>query len=164
METVTFAKNGGRMVKKVGLYLFIALVPGLLLVGFLNKNRINRIISEKMKVHAGTHVNLTAEEYVRIHFSYAQNGLDYRYTLLEFGSTGCAMCKQMEPVLEEIRNSDKVKVNVVFLHIMNPDNQKLIQYYGISAVPMQILLDSKGNEFFRHYGVLSVSQIMAKLN
>jgi thioredoxin 1 len=70
----------------------------------------------------------------------------------------------MEPVLEEIRNSDKVKVNVVFLHVMNPDNQKLIQYYGISAVPMQILLDSKGNEFFRHYGYITASQILAKLN
>lgn len=69
----------------------------------------------------------------------------------------------MEPVLEEIRNSEKPKVNVVFLNIMHPENLSMMKYYGISSVPMQILLDKQGKEFFRHYGFFSAEEMIIKM-
>jgi thioredoxin 1 len=70
----------------------------------------------------------------------------------------------MEPVLEEIRNLEKPKVNVVFLNIMQPENLSIMKYYGISAIPMQILLDKQGKEFFRHYGFISTEELMKKFS
>jgi thioredoxin 1 len=68
----------------------------------------------------------------------------------------------MEPVLEEIKNSVKPKINVVFLNIMHPENLSMMKYFGISAVPMQILLDKNGKEFFRNYGFISTEELHTK--
>jgi thioredoxin 1 len=46
---------------------------------------------------------------------------------------------------------------------MKPENLPWMKYYGISAVPMQILLDKQGNEFFRHYGFISAEELFSKL-
>jgi thioredoxin 1 len=70
----------------------------------------------------------------------------------------------MEPVLEEIRNLEKPKVNVVFLNIMQPENLLMMKYYGISAIPMQIILDKQGREFYRHYGFISADELRKKMS
>jgi thioredoxin 1 len=152
------------MLKKIGPFILAAFLLVLLIVGYSGRNNMNRFISEKMKEQATAETKLSANELIQKNYNYAENTLDYDFTLLEFGSTGCAVCKRMEPVLEEIRNTQQAKVNVVFLHIMKPENQSLMKYYGISAVPMQILLDKQGREFFRHYGFISAAELMKKLN
>ncbi len=105
---------------------------------------------------------LSVEQAIQTKYNYVENGLKYDFTFLEFSSTGCTVCKQMEPVLEEVRNSDKANVNVVFLHIMKSENIDMLKFYGISAVPMQVLLDRQGNEFYRHYGYISADEILVK--
>jgi thioredoxin 1 len=152
------------MLKKIGPFILAAFLLVLLIVGYSGRNNMNRFISEKMKEQATAETKLSANELIQKNYNYAENTLDYDFTLLEFGSTGCAVCKRMEPVLEEIRNTQQTKVNVVFLHIMKSENQSLMKYYGISAVPMQILLDKQGREFFRHYGFISAAELMKKLN
>ena len=133
-----------------------------LIIGYVQRDNLNQVISEKMQTQTASETLLSAKEFVKKNYNYLQNGEDYEFTFLEFSSSGCAVCKQMEPVLEEIKNSDEVKVNVVFLHIMKPENLDLMKYYGISAVPMQILLDKQGNEFFRHYGFISTEELQEK--
>ncbi len=140
--------------------ILLSIFVGLLFIAYLNRDKMYRYISSGMRQQSGNGVMQTAEKYVDEKFNYVSNGKDYDFTFLEFSSSGCAMCKQMEPVLEEIKNSDKVNVNVVFLHIMKPESQNLMKYYGISAVPMQVLLDNKGKEFFRHYGFISANDLI----
>jgi thioredoxin 1 len=70
----------------------------------------------------------------------------------------------MEPVLEEIRNLEKPKVNVVFLNIMQPENLPIMKYYGISAIPMQIILNKQGTEFYRHYGFITAIDLISKIS
>ena len=123
------------------------------------KGKLNDLISEKMQQEVSAENLVSAEEQIQTKYNYSENKQNYDFTLLEFSSTDCAICKQMEPVLEEVKHSKKVKVNVVFLHIMKPENLDLMKYYGISAVPMQILLDNQGKEFFRHYGYISTSEL-----
>lgn len=145
------------------LYIIITGVLVLLLaLGFVLKKNLNSFISQKMKEQTSTETSLTAKEEIQKNYNYLENGKDYDFTFLEFSSSGCAICKQMEPVLEQIKNSEKVRVNVVFLHIMKPENLSLMKYYGISAVPMQILLDKKGNEFFRHYGFIPTDELLSQ--
>lgn len=145
----------------------VILVAGLLIVlfgaGLIFKNDILDFISRNQIKTESKDLISNAEKQIRNDFNYTENGLDYQFTLLEFGSVGCVMCKQMEPVLEEIRQAKEQKINVVFLHTMKPENLGLMKYFGISAIPMQILLDKNGKEFFRNYGVISASEIYAEI-
>lgn len=134
----------------------------LMVIGFVMKDSMNRYISGLMKLDTTSDIEIYGKSMVDSLYNYSKNGQTYEITLLEFGSTGCVICKKMEPVLEEIRSSEKIKTNVVFLHIMKQENLPLMKYYGISAVPMQILLDKEGNEFFRNYGFISAEEILGK--
>ena len=117
-----------------------------------------------MKEQSGTENKLIVEKLIDSKYNYTKNNQNYDFTLIEFGSTGCTICKQMEPVLEEIRKTEKPKVNVVFLNIMHPENLSMMKYFGISAVPMQILLDKSGKEFYRHYGFISAEELIRKFS
>ncbi len=143
--------------------ILVFVLAGLLIFGYLQKDKLNNVISNKMIQGAGSENIDSAEEFINKEYNYQLNRGEFEYTLLEFSSTGCTICEQMEPVLEAIRTSEAVKVNVVFLHIMKPENLGLMKYYGISAVPMQILLDKQGKEFFRHYGFISADELISKL-
>ncbi len=149
--------------KKIWPFLLAALLLVLMIVAYLNRTPLNNFISKKMKEQAGTEAALSVEKLIDSKYNYSKNTQNFDFTLFEFGSTGCAICKQMEPVLEEMRNLEKPKVNVVFLHIMHPENLPMMKYYGISAVPMQVLLDKNGKEFFRNYGFISARELMNKL-
>ncbi|MBN1986853.1 MAG: thioredoxin family protein [Prolixibacteraceae bacterium] len=150
------------MVKKFWPLLLVLSFGIFLIIGYVQKDKLNQLISEKMQTQTATETLLSAKEFIQKNYNYAQNGEDYEFTFLEFSSSGCAVCKQMEPVLEEVEKLEHVKVNVVFLHIMNPENLDLMKYYSISAVPMQILLDYQGNEFFRNYGFISTAELLEK--
>ena len=144
----------------------VVLVVGLvavLVLGYLFKGRINGIISQKMKYDAGEEVILSGKTWVDSLFNYNRNGKGYQYTLLEFKSTGCTICKQMEPELEKVRNFRKVKIQVEVLNVMNPNSQNVMKYFGISAVPTQLILDKQGNELFRNYGFISAEKLMANI-
>jgi hypothetical protein len=39
-----------------------------------------------------------------------------------------------------------------------------MKYYGISAIPMQIILDKQGTEFYRHYGFISSNDLISKIS
>lgn len=149
--------------KKIWPIILAVILMLLLVLGFLSRTTLNNFISQKMKEQAGTETSLLVEKQMDAKYNYLQNKQNFEFTLLEFGSTGCTICKQMEPVLEEMRNSEKPKVNVVFLNIMHPENLSMMKYFGISAVPMQILLDKQGKEFFRHYGFISVEKLNQEL-
>jgi len=150
--------------KKIWSVILAVLLLVLLIFGFLSRTTLNNFISQKMKEQVGTETTLSVEKQIDTKYNYLQNKQNFEFTLIEFGSTGCTICKQMEPVLEEMRNSEKPKVNVVFLNIMHPENLSMMKYFGISAVPMQILLDKTGKEFFRNYGFISVEKLNMELN
>jgi len=150
------------MFKKLLPYFLVLGVIALIIVAFSLKGKLNNFISEKMQQQVSVENSSSAKEIIQRKYNYLTNGEDFDFTFLEFSSTECAICKQMESVLEEVKQSERVNVNVVFLHIMNSDNLELMKYYGISAVPMQILLDKQGNEFFRHYGFISARALEEK--
>ena len=64
--------------------------------------------------------------------------------------------------MEEVKQKYPDKVNVVFLNILKPENQMLMKYYGIAAIPTQILLDKNGKEYFRHTGFIEPSDLNIK--
>ena len=144
------------------IYLLIVAVILVLGIGILNRSKLNRFISEKMQENVAPGIALSVEQKIQQEYNYIKNNEDFDFTFLEFSSTGCIECEEMDPVLKAIENTNEVTVNVVFMHIMKPEIQEWMKYYGISAVPLQILLDREGKEFYRHFGVISTEDLLAK--
>jgi thiol-disulfide isomerase/thioredoxin len=147
------------MAKKNGPLIFLIFLIVLLIAGFFLKNKLNRFLSEKMQQQAGAEIATSAEETIRKNYNYVLNRQDFEFTLLEFGAGECTACRQMAPVLDEISQWKMPKVNVVFLHVVKPENQDLMKFFGISAIPVQILLDRDGKEFFRHFGYIPAGEL-----
>ena len=83
-------------------------------------------------------------------------------TLAEFGWRECIPCKEMRPILEELAEEYKGKLNVVIVEI--PYHEDLAEKYEIMVMPVQILFDSSGREVARHAGFLPKEQIIPQLN
>ena len=81
-------------------------------------------------------------------------------TFLELGSHSCIPCKQMMPILKELKDSYSAKLNVLFIDVWK-DQQKA-KDYNISVIPTQIFLDPKGGELYRHEGFFPKEDILAK--
>ncbi len=83
--------------------------------------------------------------------------------MLQFKSSGCAICKQMEPELKKVKNTADKKVNVTVLNVMTVNSLNVMKYFGISAVPTHLVLDKEGNEIFRKYRFISSDELLQKM-
>jgi len=143
--------------------ILLSLLIALLLLGYFAKDSLNNFISEKMRESAGTEVILSGEQWVDSLFNYTENEENFEYTLLQFKSSGCTICKEMEPELEKIKSTSGIKINVTVLNVMNVNSQNVVKYFGISAVPTHLILDKQGNEIFRKYGFVPAEELLRKM-
>jgi len=97
-------------------------------------------------------------------YNYTKNGLPYKVTFLEFGATGCSSCKTMEGVMEKVRNLYPGKVNVVFTNVRLKQSRNIMDYFGVITIPMQVLLDNEGKEFYRHNGILGLDDFVQQVS
>lgn len=116
-------------------------------------------ISKTQRSQLSENTTNIVEDGIRKLYNYNENGENYTYTFLEFGSTGCSACKKMERVMELIKEMYPNKVKVVFVSVMDKSNKDLMNYYGVAAIPFQVLLDSDGKEFYRHTGYISETDL-----
>ena len=131
----------------------------LLILLFSQKSKLDAYLSTQIKSQTDAGTRKSANELVDSLYNYQSNGLGFEITFLEFGAKGCVACTKMEAVLKETKTTFPGRVNVVFLNILKTENQELMKYYGITAIPTQVLLDNRGNEFFRHTGFISFADI-----
>jgi thioredoxin 1 len=79
--------------------------------------------------------------------------------LLELGSHTCPPCRQMEPILNELRAEYARKFEIRYIDVLK--DRATGAKYGIRAIPTQIFFDSKGREVFRHVGYYPKKDILA---
>ena len=80
--------------------------------------------------------------------------------LVELGSSSCAPCKRMKPILDELAKEQSGVIAVEFIDVKkNPDDAKP---YKVRLIPCQVFLDAAGKERFRHEGFWSKKDIAAK--
>jgi thioredoxin 1 len=81
--------------------------------------------------------------------------------LLDFGRGQCVMCKQVKPVLEELKKelAGKVEVRIVD----TGENPEEADKFHIEMIPTQVFLDAKGKEVYRNVGFMPKKDILAKL-
>lgn len=80
--------------------------------------------------------------------------------LLDLGSTTCIPCKQMEPILKELKAELAGKIDVEFADVTRRDD--LATKYKVEVIPTQIFFDASGKELFRHVGFYGKDPILAK--
>lgn len=80
--------------------------------------------------------------------------------LVDLGADRCIPCKMMAPILEELQEEYKGKLDVEFIDVWKQPDAGT--GYGIKVIPTQIFFDQKGKEFARHEGFMPKEEILAK--
>ncbi|MGO5067296.1 thioredoxin family protein [Clostridium sporogenes] len=82
--------------------------------------------------------------------------------LLELSSPTCGPCRKMTPIIKEIKEEYKNKVDT---HIVDlTKNPQFGDKYKVSVVPTQVFLDKYGKVFLRHEGMLTKDEIIDIIN
>lgn len=143
--------------------IFILLAVLFLILLFTQKDKLNNYLSKEIRTQTEKETQNTIKALVDSLYNYQTNNKAYQITFLELGAKGCVACRKMEFVLEEVRMEYPAEVKVVFLNILQAENQELMKYYGVAAIPTQILLDGEGKEYFRNTGYISFSELRGHL-
>ena len=78
--------------------------------------------------------------------------------LISFSSESCVYCKEMEPILEELKEEYKDRVVIRIVNVN--DNPKEAKENGIRVVPTQIFFNSQGEGVERHEGFMPREDIV----
>ena len=82
-----------------------------------------------------------------------------RPALVELGSTSCASCRAMQPVLAELRAMHGERLDVRSIDVFK--RRDAITDWDLRVIPTQVFLDGSGRELERHVGFLSADGIRA---
>ena len=81
-----------------------------------------------------------------------------KFVFMEFGSTTCLPCIQMEKVLEQLRQEYPQQIKVEFINVGK--ERKKMREYKIRIIPTQIIYDGEGEEILRHVGYFPFADII----
>ena len=82
-------------------------------------------------------------------------------TLVDFGANSCVPCRQLRPILKDVRNEYSGKAEVLVIDVNKYQN--LAKEHKIMLIPTLVFFDAKGKEAFRHMGILDKEKIVSKL-
>ncbi|MEW6249319.1 MAG: thioredoxin family protein [Planctomycetota bacterium] len=80
--------------------------------------------------------------------------------VVDLGADKCKACKDLVPILEELRKEYAGRVTVEFIDVWK--NPKAGEPYKISLIPTQVFFDAEGKEVWRHVGFLPKADFVAK--
>jgi thioredoxin 1 len=75
-----------------------------------------------------------------------------RPSIIDFGSNRCIPCIQLRPVLRELKDAHRDRINVIFMEVN--DHRDLALQYKVQLVPTVIFFDAKGREIRRTVGFM----------
>ncbi len=80
--------------------------------------------------------------------------------LWDFFATWCPPCKQQAPIIEELAEEYKGKIEI--LSIDTDKNPELARKFQIQAIPTLVFLDAEGRELSRRVGFFPKDSIIAR--
>lgn len=86
--------------------------------------------------------------------------------LLNFHSTKCIPCIEIEKVIKEVEPEYAGRVAFIIVDVYDPTEQNLCNQYGIQTIPTTVFLDGTGNPVEGYSGVIeadSMRDILDKL-
>ncbi len=80
--------------------------------------------------------------------------------LVDIGAGRCIPCKEMAPILEQLRVEYAGRLDVQFIDVWQ--NPRAAEPYGIRMIPTQIFFGADGRELDRHEGFMARAEILAR--
>lgn len=80
--------------------------------------------------------------------------------LVDVGADKCIPCIKMAPILDQLREDFRGRMEVVFVDAWK--NRDEAARYGVRMIPTQIFYAPDGKELYRHTGFFSREEILAK--
>ncbi len=77
--------------------------------------------------------------------------------IVELGSTSCASCRAMQPVLAELDQAHGSALDVHSIDVLR--RRAAIAEWDVKAIPTQVFLDGTGREIERHVGFMSADGV-----
>jgi len=74
-----------------------------------------------------------------------------RPTMIEFGGRTCIPCKQMQPILAELKSEYSEVIDIVNFYL--EDDYSVASTFQITLMPTQIVFGRGGKELTRHVGI-----------
>lgn len=78
--------------------------------------------------------------------------------LLELSSTTCSTCRRMQPYLQQIEEEYADKIIIKTIDIVAKTD--IAKRFKVNAIPTQIFIDRKGNEYFKHVGYMTKNELL----
>jgi thioredoxin 1 len=85
-----------------------------------------------------------------------------RPTVVDFGSQNCPACIRLRPVMAELRDAHKERINVLYLEVS--ENRDLALSYKVRLVPTLIFFDAQGRVVQQKIGFMTRGEIERVLN
>jgi thioredoxin 1 len=80
--------------------------------------------------------------------------------VIDLGADKCKACKELAPILEQLRQEYKGRVDVEFIDVWKTPGAG--DPYKIRVIPTQIFFDRQGKEVWRHEGFLPKADFVAR--
>ena len=77
--------------------------------------------------------------------------------ILDFSSEICLPCKQLEPILEELKNEYEGKIDIITINV--DSNPELSNKYKIMYTPTLVFMDENNNEISRQVGFIGKAKL-----
>jgi len=81
----------------------------------------------------------------------------YKGSFVVKTTTTCGACKLAKPVIDELKKEYGEKIEFIEYSLNDPEQRAKADKYETRMVPAFIIMDSDGNEVFKHEGVLPKS-------
>ena len=78
---------------------------------------------------------------------------------IDFTADWCPYCKEMEPVLKELRREYDGKITFVTVNV--DEQKKIAQEFGVSSVPVYMILDASGTPVTYYPGAATKEALTA---
>jgi len=83
--------------------------------------------------------------------------------MLYFYTDSCAVCKNMEPTLDELSKEYDGDFNIKHVNVDKNQGKKLARSFGVLGQPTYILFDSDGNQVRKLMGAQSIETFQREI-
>lgn len=149
--------------KKINIVI-IAITLIIFIVLILVKDKLNCFITNYYLRNNDIIVNQNDSLIFFQQFDNTSNTYDFELSFIELGGFGCKPCMRMDTVLLELAQVYKNKVKIKTFRVTDDKGKTIAKYFGVNAIPTQIILDKNGKEVFRHTGFLSKEDLENIIN
>jgi thioredoxin 1 len=82
-------------------------------------------------------------------------------TVVEFGGSTCANCREMIPILKAFARDHRDRIAVVSVDALKA--RAYLSNYRVQVLPTQVFFDARGREIGRNVGAISAAGMLAAL-